>query len=309
MGFSVDPKLVEQLSAGGPAKLFRLAGRVIGIGVLLWVLTMMTRSFVLVGAGERAVVFNRIRGLQENQLGEGMHVLIPWLQVPTLYDVRTHTYNMTGSGHPEADRNSIADDALTTLTSDGQQVSMDISILFHIDPNNVWRVHREIGEHYMGRVVRPVSRSVIRMVVSQYPVVDVYGGRRAAIIEEVNQLLREKLAQSSVILDEALVRDVRFSREFQNAVEQKQVAQQEVERMRYVLDQADKERQRKIIEAEAEAESLRLKVTALAQNPRLIEYEFVKGLPDGVQTIISDGKAIVNLGGASASAAAAAQER
>jgi regulator of protease activity HflC (stomatin/prohibitin superfamily) len=114
------------------------------------------------------------------------------------------------------------------------------------------------------------------------------------------------LARNYLVLDEALLRNVRFSDEFQQAIEQKQVAQQEVRRMQFVLDQVDKERRRKIIEAEGEAESIRLKAAALSQNPRLVEYEYVKNLPDGVRTVVTDGRTILNLGEATSGPAAAA---
>ena len=108
------------------------------------------------------------------------------------------------------------------------------------------------------------------MIVARYTVVDVYGGRRGLIIDEINARLKERFAQSYLVLDEVLLRNVRFSNEFQQAIEQKQVAQQEVQQMKFVLEKADKERRRKIIEAEGEAESIRMKAAALAQNPQLV---------------------------------------
>jgi prohibitin 2 len=150
------------------------------------------------------------------------------------------------------------------------------------------------------------------MIVARYTVVDVYGGRRGLIIDEINARLKERFAQNYLVLDEVLLRNVRFSNEFQQAIEQKQVAQQEVQQMKFVLEKADKERRRKIIEAEGEAESIRLKAAALAQNPQLVEYEYVKGLPDNVNTVVTDGRTILNVGGAPVqpgAAAAAAPEK
>jgi regulator of protease activity HflC (stomatin/prohibitin superfamily) len=181
-----------------------------------------------------------------------------------------------------------------------------MSILFHVDPENVWRLHRDIGPFFVEKIVRPQARAHVRMVVAQYPVIDVYGGRRARIVEEINARLKKLLAQNYIVLDEALLRHVSFSNEFQQAIEQKQVAQQEVQRMQFVLDQADKERRRKIIEAEGEAESIRLKAAALAQNPKLVEYEYVMRLPDNVRTVVTDGRTIVNLGDAMNGAVAGA---
>jgi regulator of protease activity HflC (stomatin/prohibitin superfamily) len=275
------------------------------IPILLLLMTL-GRAFVLVGAGERAVIFNRFTGIQRYQLGEGLHFLVPWVQNATIYDVKTHSYTMSGAASESNAHAGDANDALTALTADGLPVSLDISVLYHADPDNVWKLHQEVGPMYLEKIVRPQTRSHVRMVVAQYPVVDVYGGRRAKIIEEVNARLKTLFARNHVVLDEALLRDVRFSDEFHQAIEQKQVAQQDVQRMRFVLDQADKERQRKIIEAEGEAESIRLKAAALAQNPQLVQYEYVKNLPGRVNAVVTDGRTIVNLGDAVQPATAAA---
>lgn len=277
------------------------------VAVLLVVLTLY-RAFVLVGAGERAAIFNVFIGTQPSQLGEGLHFLIPWVQVPTVYDVRTQAYTMSAARTEANIHADYANDALTALTADGLPVSLDLSVLFHADPARVWRLHREVGPHYVEKIVRPQARSHVRMVIARYPVVEVYGARRAAIVAEINSRLRERFAASYLVLDDALLRDVRFSEQFHQAIEQKQVAQQEVQRMRFILDQTDKERRRKIIEAEGEAESIRLKAAALSRNPQLVEYEYVKNLPERVQTIVTDGRTIVNLGpntGAGTAAAAA----
>lgn len=262
----------------------------------LWVASTLLRSFVVVGAGERAVVFNRISGTQQNQLDEGLHFVLPWAQVPVLYDVRSQTYTMSASNHEANQQAGSSNDALDALTADGLPVSLEMSVRFHIDPNNVWKLHQNVGPMYIEKIIRPQTRSHVRMVVAQYPVVDVYGSRRAKIIDQINERLRRLFAENNIVLDEALLRDVAFSTEFQQAIEQKQVAQQDVQRMTFVVEQADKERRRKIIEAEGEAESIRLKAAALAQNPQLVQYEYVKNLPDNVRTVVTDGRTIVNLG-------------
>jgi len=167
-------------------------------------------------------------------------------------------------------------------------------------------LHEDIGPQYVEKIVRPQTRSHVRMVVAKYPVVDVYGARRARIIDEINARLRPLFAKNNIVLENVLLRDVSFSPQFQQAIEQKQVAQQNVQQMAFVVDKADKERRRKIIEAEGEAESIRLKARALAKNPQLTQYDYVQRLPDNVRTIVTDGRTIVNLGDAMTPATVAA---
>ncbi len=278
------------------------------LGLALLFLVPMAWPFVLVGAGERAVIFNRLSGTQPGQLGEGLHVIAPFVQRAALYDVKSQTYTMsaaTSEANPQA---GASNDALEALTSDGLPVNLEISVRFHPDPQNVWRLHQGIGPDYVGKIVRPQARSYVRMVVSQYPVIDVYGPRRAKIIEQINTRLRDLFGVNYLILDEVLLRDVSFSKEFQATIEQKQVAQQDVSRFAFERDRADKERRRKIIQAEGEAESIRLKAAALAQNPGLTQYEYVQNLPNNVKTIVTDGRTIVNLGDVPSAASVVASE-
>lgn len=273
------------------------------LGVLM--LSIFSRAFVLVGSGKRAVIFNRISGTQKGQLGEGLHFILPWIQVPVIYDVRQQPYTMSAATSESNPQRGSADDALDALTADGLPVKLDVTLQFQLDPEKVSELHQEIGRDYVQKIVRPQARADIRMVVAQYTVVEVYGRGRTQLIDDITSRLKTNFARYHLLLNEVLLRDVQFSPEFQNTIERKQIAQQEVERMKFVLEQADKERQRKIIDAEGEAESIRLKAAALAKNPQLVEYEYVQSLPDNVRTIVTDGRTIINLGEALSPAAVA----
>jgi len=267
----------------------------------LFLLSVVGRTFIVVQAGERAVVFSKVSGMKSYQIGEGLHVNLPLVWVPTKYDVRSRTYTMSGSRAESHDaavshRAQVPDDSLQALTSDGLPVIMDLSVRYHIDPDNVWRLHQNVGPEFVDKIIRPQSRSVTRMAVAQFPVIDVYSGRRQVIIEQITRELRDKFKQNYLILDEVLLRDVRFPEAFQAAIEQKQVAQQEAQQMVFEVERARSEKQQKIVAAEGEAQSIRVKADALAQNPQLVPYEYIKRLPDDVRVVITDSRAIVNLG-------------
>lgn len=289
------PDMEEQLQ-----NLRNWAWLITALVLVILALMALLKSVVIVGPGERAVIFSRWSGVQPTQLAEGMHFIVPFLWVPTKYDVRTRTYTM-GKGMEAAREYRVViggqpvDDPITCLTFEGLPAELDVSVRFHIDPSKVWRLHKEIGPDYTDKIVRPQTRSVVRMVVAKYPVIDLYSGRRQHIVEEITKRLTAKFQRNYIILDEVLVRDVRFPPEFQHAIEQKQVALQEAKRMDYVLEQARLERQRKIVEAEGEAKAVQLKAQALARNPHLIRYEYVKNLPNDLQIIIADTNTIISL--------------
>ena len=208
-----------------------------------------------------------------------------------MYDMKARTYTMSIA---QLEGEIKGDDSLQALTADGQTVLLDISVRYHPDPENLDKLHRRIGVDFVNKVIRPQVRSTVRMIVAEYPVLDVYSGKRSLIQAEMETKLRASFVRNYIALEEALLRNVQFSREFQQAIENKQIAQQEAQRMKYILERQEQEKKRKIIEAEGEAESLRLKGRALAENPALIQYEYVKMLAPNIQAIVADQSAIFN---------------
>jgi regulator of protease activity HflC (stomatin/prohibitin superfamily) len=282
---------------------------VISIVALLALLFVLSKSFIVVQAGERVVVFSKLAGVRQGQLSEGFHFNLPIVWMPIKYNIQTLTYTMSGNAsesHSEArhagqgvmlgGKGQVPDDSLVALTSDGLPVTLDVSIRFRVDRDNVWRLHKEIGPDFVDKVVRPQSRSVARMAFAEFTVVDVYSGKRQEIVRKIQDELQAKFRQSYLVLDEVLLRDVRFPDEFQSAIEQKQVAQQQAQQMVYELQRAQREKEQRIIEAEGEAEAIRKKAEALAKNPQLIQYEYVKRLPPDAKIIVTDSKTIVSLG-------------
>ena len=247
---------------------------------------VLARSTVSVGAGERAVIFSRISGVLPAQFGEGWHLLVPWAWQVQKYDVKRQTWTVsmaeqtpTGAGSPE--------DQLTALTKDGQQVILDVSVVYHPDPDYVWRLHQRVGAHYLNKVIRPQARCICRMVVSQYAVTDVYSGQREAIQQRIAQELGEHLKQWDILLDQMLLRNVKFSDDFQQAIEAKQVAIQEYERMQYLLQTAQKTADRKVIEAEGEAEALQLQGKALRANPLALNDAYARKIAPAVRAVVT----------------------
>jgi regulator of protease activity HflC (stomatin/prohibitin superfamily) len=261
-------------------------------GLAILIIVLLAKTILIIDAGEMAVIFNQVSGDLSTRF-PGTNILIPGLQKEVMYDTRVLTYTMAATfaeGEPKGD------DAIETLTKDGQIVKMDLSVRFHIDPTRLTNLHREIGPDYINKVVRPEIRNQIRLAVSAYPVTEVYTEKRQEIQNQTQENIKRKFRASYLILDEVLIRNIRFSNEFEKAIEQKQIAQQEAQRMQYVLDKERQEKDRKIIEAQGEAESIRLKAQVLAANPALIQYEYVQKLSPGVKTIITDGKSILSLG-------------
>ncbi len=256
---------------------------------------LIFKPFVIVPAGARAVIFSLTGGVQEGQYGEGFHLLIPVVQKAVLYDVRTQTYSMS---RVHWDGEVRGDDSLSVLTADGQTVSVDISVRFRPNPDNVWRLHKEVGTDYISKILRPEIRSQARVAISDFPVTEVYSEARQEVEDRIESRLRASVQRTYLIIDEVLLRDIQFSEAFAQAIENKQIAEQNAQRMEYVLERTEKEREQRIIEAEGEAQAIELKGKAIAENLKVIQYEYMQKIAPNVGAIISSGRSLANpLGG------------
>ena len=265
---------------------------ILGVVIGLLIIIILSSSIVIVKAGERVVVFNKFSGGLDGR-AEGMTFVIPFVQESYRYDIKTQTYTMS-SIKDEGEQKG--DDAIEALTKDQQKIKIDLSIRYHPDPDRISELHKKVGWNYVEKVVRPEIRSVIRTMAAAYTVIEVSSEKRVEMQNRMGDELKRKFEPNYLVLDDVLVRNIVFSDEFQKAVEAKQVAQQEAERMKYVLEKERKEKERKVIEATGESEALRLKGKALAENPKLIQYEYVQKITPGVKAVITDQNTIINFG-------------
>src|SRR3989454_10015322 len=126
---------------------------------------------------------------------------------------------------------------------------------------------------------------------------DVYSARRAQIQDEINRKIKQLVEKDGFMIDEVVLRDVRFTPEFSKAIEAKQIAQQAAEQMKYTLEKEQKEAERKVIEATGRARAIETINEALRQNPNYIRYLYVDKLSDKISVIVSDQNTIMDLKG------------
>jgi regulator of protease activity HflC (stomatin/prohibitin superfamily) len=264
----------------------------IALGVVL--LIVATTSFRVVPVGHALVIFNVVTR-SFTLAPQGFTFVPPFISNTEMYDVRRLEYTMTavtGEG-----RKADLDDSIWSPTQEGLQVGIDLTVWHHLDPKRVAEIHQRIGPDFEEKIIRPAVRSVIRLVISEYPVMDVYSSKRATIQTEINQKIRALVEKDGFMVDEVVLRDVRFTDEFAKAIEAKQIAQQGAEQMKYTLEKEQKEAERKVIEARGRANAIDEINKALARNPNYIKYLYVDKLSDKVQVIVSDQNTIMDLKG------------
>jgi len=251
---------------GGAGPLGAVAKAAIGVG---GVGLIAYNGLYNVEGGHRAVVFNRLVGVKEEIKAEGTHFAIPWLEWPIIYDVRTRPRNHTS----------------LTGSRDLQMVNISVRVLSRPATASLVDIYRLLGTTYDERVLPSIVNEVCKQVIAQFNATDLITQR-----EHVSQLIAENLKQRAqefrIILDDVSITDLRFGREFTAAVEAKQVAQQDAERARFLVDKALQDKKSIVIKAKGEARSAELIGEAIKNNPGFVELRRIDAARE-VATAIS----------------------
>lgn len=256
--------------------------------LLLVVLFIIIDGLVSVPAGHVGVIYDRGRGVLEREYDEGLHLKIPFWQVATVMDTRLQAFTMSVS---EQERARYYSEPIEALTRDGQKVDIDATIQFRVSGDKASDVYQQIGLDYVEKVVKPGARSVVRSVITGYDSTKLFTEEsRIEAAEKMRGALKALYGQSNVQLIDLLLRNVRFADVYLKAIEDKQVAQQRIQMAEYQKLEAEELKKKKIIEAQAEAEAIRLKGETLRTNPSVIQFEFVQKMAPNIQWgILPDG--------------------
>lgn len=270
-----------------------IAGLIVGL-----LFSVISQGILIVSPQEVAVVFNTLSGeLESPPRRAGTSVVIPVLQESFIYPVEQQEFtlaSLTGEG-----AGGVAeDDSVEGRSVDGQVVFMDLTIIYNIMPEQANLVHERWRNRYQEQFIRPTIRGVARDVISTFRAEDIFGTRRTEVRDTIETAMRQRMEPEGLNLSNLIVRNVSFSDEFADAIERREIAEQErlraldeAERLRVQaagtrdadITRAEGEAQSIVLRAEAQAEALRLVSQQLAANPSLIQYEYIHQLGDNIQ--------------------------
>jgi regulator of protease activity HflC (stomatin/prohibitin superfamily) len=286
----------------------RGGGRVVlGLFILALFLTSVSSGLVFIQPEDRGVVISAVapKGYREQALQPGLRWIIPFAETVVTYTISNQTYTMSiapSEGQVEGD------DSITARTADGQEILVDASVIYKIDPNRIVDVHILWQDRYTDDLVRPQARGVIRDIVSQYGVEQVVSSKRVEMTDEMSTELTKKFEENGLIMVDFILRNLTFSTEYAASVEQKQIAEQLAQQAKLTVEQKKQEAEQarqvaqgqadavvirakadaeaRLIAAEAEAKSLALISAALKDNPNLLNYQYINKLSPNLQVML-----------------------
>jgi regulator of protease activity HflC (stomatin/prohibitin superfamily) len=270
---------------------------------LFAIVVLLSSTFVFMQADEYGIVksFIQPNGYRSEAVGPGLHVIIPFIESVQKYSVASQTYTMSSTS---SEGMVQGDDSIQARTKDRQQISIDASVIYAINPNKLIQLHITWQNRYEEMVVRPVARAAIRNAVSQFGVEEIVSSKRGELESAIREEIKTSFAQNHIFMTDFLLRNIRFSDEYAAAVEQKQIAEQQAQQAKFVVESKKQEAEQarqvaqgqadaavisakgaaeaRLIQAEAEAKANELIANSLIGHPELLTYLYISKLAPNI---------------------------
>ena len=239
------------------------------IGVLLLLIGVFSSMFKQIDAGKVGVK-SLYGSVQPDVLESGLHVVNPLLDI-TVFDVQTQNYTMSAV-HSEGAQEG--DDAIRVLSNDGLEVILDLTVLYRVIPNEAPKILKGIGESYTDKIVRPVTRTRIRDNAVYYDAVALYSTKRNEFQQRIFKSIEADFKSRGLVLEQLLIRNINLPESVKKTIESKINAEQDAQKMTFVLQKEKQEAERKRVEAQGIADYQR--IISLGLTDKQLQYEQIK---------------------------------
>ena len=249
-----------------PGSRYSGIARTVGILVVILGLALSTVKIINRGNVGVQVLFGKV---QDQVLESGLHFINPLVEVDTL-SVQTQNYTMSAK---ESEGQVKGDDAIRVLSSDGLEVTIDLSVLYKINPSKAPFILQNIGDNYEDKIVRPVTRTAIRDNAVNYQAVDLYSTKREEFQFKINKTISENFAKNGLEVQQILVRNISLPATVRASIESKIQAEQDAQKMQFVLQKERQEADRKRVEAQGIADYQKILSTGLTD--KQLQYQSI----------------------------------
>ncbi|WP_396168185.1 prohibitin family protein [Flavobacterium sp.] len=249
--------------------LSKFSGSIRIVGFLVIALGVFSSMFKQIDAGKVGVK-SLYGNVQPDVLESGLHVINPLLDI-TIFDTQTQNYTMSAV-HSEGAQEG--DDAIRVLSNDGLEVVIDLTVLYRVLPGDAPKILKGIGENYIDKIVRPITRTRIRDNAVYYDAVALYSTKRNEFQQRIFKSIEDDFKKRGLVLEQLLIRNINLPTSVKASIESKINAEQDAQKMQFVLQKEKQEAERKRVEAQGIADYQR--IISVNLTDKQLQYEQIK---------------------------------
>lgn len=244
------------------------------LGIILLFSGCFSKCITIIKPGNVGVkvLFGKV--FENEILENGIHIVNPFMDIE-IFNSKTQNYTMSGV-HDEG--NKEGDDAIKVLSSDGLEITMDLSVLYKVNPKSAPKILKEIGNDYQNVVIRPITRTRIRDNAVFYQAVDLFSARREEFQDRIYKTIQKDFEKRGLILEQLLIRNITLPESVKKSIEAKINAEQESQKMQFVLAKEKQEAERKRVEAQGIADYQKIISVGLSDNQ--LQFESIKAMKE-----------------------------
>jgi len=248
------------------------------IALLVLIVIFLFNAVRIVDAGETGVysLFGKVR---DGEVKSGLHIINPFAKI-TQMSIRTEEYTMSVT---KGEGKISGADAITSLTKEGLSVDLDMTVLYRIEEEKASDIYKDVGLNFENKILRPSIRTSIRDIIAQYEAKDIYSEKRQEAADKIKNNLLADLEARGIIIEEVLLRNVALPANLSQAIQEKLQAEQEAQKYEFILQREEKEKERKIIEAEGQRDAQKIINESLTTN--YLYYLYINELKEREGTI------------------------
>lgn len=247
----------------------RMSGVIRIAGIVLLALGALSKAVIQIDPGQVGVqaLFGEVK---EGTLESGLNIVNPLVEVKE-FDIKTQNYTMSGIN--DAGGKGGDDDAIKALSQDGLEVTIDLTVLYRIIPSSAPSIYRELGTSYRDLIVRPIARTRIRDLAANYEAVSLYSSKREEFQAKIFEAIDSDFTNRGLVLEQLLVRNITLPESVKRAIESKINAEQDAQKMEFVLQKEQQEAERKRVEARGIADYQKIITSTLTD--KQLQYEAI----------------------------------
>ncbi len=239
------------------------------VGLVIALIGISSSMFKQISAGNVGVK-SLYGNVDSEVLQSGLHVINPLIDV-TEMNIQTQNYTMSAI-HNEGAKDG--DDAIRVLSSDGLEVVIDLTVLYRILPTDAPKIYKNIGIDFSDKIVRPITRTRIRDNAVYYDAVALYSSKREEFQQRIYKTIENDFKARGLVLEQLLIRNINLPTSVKASIESKINAEQDAQKMTFVLQKEKQEAERKRVEAQGISDYQ--KIISANLSDKQLQYEQIK---------------------------------